>query len=124
MPPPETPGHSGASLGQSLLGSIFLFPGSWCTQVLFVPSKIVFPYSCIISSSSMVGLMVTSSKRAYAIQRSASPRAPAPVAGDCCPVPPQETLKHSSGSVSVGSLGPGAHKVCFSPLSVAGRYGV
>ena len=28
-------------------------------------------------------------------------------------------LKHSSVSVSVGSLGPGAHKVCLSPLSVS-----
>ena len=28
------------------------------------------------------------------------------------------------GSVSVGSLGPGAHKVCLSPLSVSGKYGV
>ena len=25
-----------------------------------------------------------------------------------------------SGSVSVGSLGPGAHKVCLSPLSISG----
>ena len=30
--PPETPGHSWASLGQSLVGSLLLFPGSWCTQ--------------------------------------------------------------------------------------------
>ena len=31
-----------------------------------------------------------------------------------------ETLKCSSASVSVGYLGPGAHKVCLSPLSVSG----
>ena len=31
-PPPETPGHSQASLGQSLLGTLLLSPGSWCTQ--------------------------------------------------------------------------------------------
>ena len=31
-PPPETPGHSRASLGQSLVGSWLLSPGSWCTQ--------------------------------------------------------------------------------------------
>ena len=30
--PPETPGHSQASLGQSLVGSLLLSPGSWCTQ--------------------------------------------------------------------------------------------
>jgi len=28
----ETPGHSRASLGQSLMGSLLLSPGSWCTQ--------------------------------------------------------------------------------------------
>ena len=28
----ETPGHSWASLGQSLVGSLLLSPGSWCTQ--------------------------------------------------------------------------------------------
>ena len=32
MPLPETPGHSRASLGQSLLGSLLLSPGSWYTQ--------------------------------------------------------------------------------------------
>ena len=36
MPPPETPGHSRASLGQSLVGSLLLPPGSWCTQVFCV----------------------------------------------------------------------------------------
>ena len=32
MPPPETPGQSQKGLGQSLLGSLLLPPGSWCTQ--------------------------------------------------------------------------------------------
>ena len=27
----ETPGQSQASLGQSLVGSLLLYPGSWCT---------------------------------------------------------------------------------------------
>ena len=30
---PETPGHSWASLGQSLVGSLLLSPKSWCAQV-------------------------------------------------------------------------------------------
>ena len=34
MPPPETPGHSQASLAQSLVGSVLLSPGFWCTQSL------------------------------------------------------------------------------------------
>ena len=45
-------------------------------KVLFVPSKSRFPQSCVSSVSSLVGLMVTSSKRAYAIPKSAAPRAP------------------------------------------------
>ena len=28
----QTPGHSQASLGQSLVGSLLLSPGSWCAQ--------------------------------------------------------------------------------------------
>ena len=72
-PPPETPGHSQASLGQSLMGSLLLSSGFWCTQILFVPSKGLFPQSCISSGSSMVGLMATSSKRAYTIPKSAAP---------------------------------------------------
>ena len=32
MPPLDTPGHSRASLGQSLVGSLLLSPGAWCTQ--------------------------------------------------------------------------------------------
>ena len=31
-PKPETPGHSQASLGQSLVKSLLLSPESWCTQ--------------------------------------------------------------------------------------------
>ena len=154
----ETPGHSQASLGQSLVGSLLLSPGSWCAQcfvcalqesvspvlckfwwlyggvngdllqeglhhtqvcgtqspcpccrslvthtsagetetlkgrsgsvsdehkVLFVPSKSLFPQSCVSSGGSMAGLMMTSSKRAYATPRSATPRAPTPAPGHC-----------------------------------------
>ena len=31
-PLPETPGHLQGSLGQSLMGSLLLSPGSWCVQ--------------------------------------------------------------------------------------------
>ena len=109
----------------SLLGghcSFLLGPGAH--KVLFVPSKSLFPHSWLSFGSSMAGLMVTSNKRACAIPRSAAPRAPAPAAGHCWPVPSQEAPKHSSGSVSLWSLGPGVHKVCLSPLSISGGYGV
>ena len=124
MPPPETPGCSRASLGRSLVGSLLLSPGTWCTQVLFVPSQSLFPQSCVSSGSSIVGLMATSSMRAYAIPKTAAPRASVPVAYHHQPAPPQETLKHSSLSVSVGPLHPCALKVCLSPLSISGRNGV
>ena len=102
--------------------SFLLSPGGH--KFLFVPYKSLFSQSCVCSGSSMVELMATSSKRAYAIPRYISARAPAPAAVHCRPVPPQETLKHSSGSVSVESLGPGAYKVCLSPLSISGGYSV
>ena len=59
--------------------SFLLGPG--VRMVLFVPSKNLFPQSCVSSGGSMVGLMATSSKRAYAIPRSAAPRAAAPAPG-------------------------------------------
>ena len=63
-------------------GHFFLLdPGAH--KVLFVPSKSLFVKSCVSSGSSMVGLMATSSKRAYAIPKSAAPRAPASAAGHC-----------------------------------------
>ena len=61
--------------------SFLLGPGAH--KVLFVPSKSLFPQSFVCSGTSMVGLMATSSKRAYAIPRSSVPRAPASEAGHC-----------------------------------------
>ena len=80
--------------------------------------------SCVSSGSFIVRLMVASSKRAYATPGSAAPRAPVPAAVHRWPAPPQETLRHRSISVSVGSLGPGALMVCLSPLSISGGNGV
>ena len=95
MPLPETPRHSWASPGQSLAGSLVLSSGSWCTQGFVCTLQESVSQSCVSSGSSMVGLMVTFSKRAYAIPGSTAPRAPA-------------LEEHSLGSVSVGSLGPDA----------------
>ena len=106
------------SYGVTFTRILFLDPD--VHKFLFVPSKSLFPQSCVSSGGSMVGLMATSSKRAYAILKSAAPRAPAPAAVHCIPAPPQETLRHSSVSVSVGFLGPGVHKVYLSPLSDSG----
>ena len=94
-PLPDTPGHSQPNLGQSLVGSLLLSPGSWCIQGFVCTLQESVSQSCVSSGSSMVGLMVTFSKRAYAIPGSTAPRAPA-------------LEEHSLGSVSVGSLGPDA----------------
>ena len=78
MPLLETAGHSQASLGQSPVGSLLLSPGSRCTQVSACALQEYISQSCVISRNSMVGLMVSSSKRAYAIPRSAAPKSPCP----------------------------------------------
>ena len=83
MPPPKFL-HTHWQVWVSLLWghcSFLLRPGMH--KVLFVPSKNLFPQSSVNSGGSIVGLMATSSKRAYAIPRSAAPRAPAPAAGHC-----------------------------------------
>ena len=56
--PPETPGHSRASLGQSLVGSLLLSPGAQGSVCALQES---ISQSYVSSGSSMVGLMVTSS---------------------------------------------------------------
>ena len=72
-----------ASLGQSLVGSLLLSLGSWCIQVSLCALQGSVSQSCISSGSSVVGLMVTSSKRDYAIPRSTAPRVPSPTAIHC-----------------------------------------
>ena len=94
----------GQFLVNLLWGQCSFLLGHGAHRVLFVPSKSLFPQPCVSSGGSMVGSVVTSSKRAFAIS------------SHWWPVPPLETLKHSFGSVSVGCLGPGEDKVCLSPL--------
>ena len=72
----ETPGHTQASLGQSLVGSLLLSLRSCCVQGF--PSTSLFFQSCVSFGGSMVGLMATSSKRTYVTPSSAAPRASAP----------------------------------------------
>ena len=74
---PLSAGDSWTLMGKSGLLSFgghcsFLF-GPSVHKVLFVHSKSLFPQSCV--GGSMVRLMVTSSKRVYAIPRSTESRA-------------------------------------------------
>ena len=93
-------------------------PFSWVLvhiRFCLCPPRVLFPQSCVSSGDSVVVLMATSSKRAYAVPRSAAPRAlplrQATVirtsAGDT------QTLKGRSGFISVGS--PVVHNVLFVP---------
>ena len=91
---------------------------SWVlVHTRFCFAKSLFPQSSVSSGGSMVELMVTSSRRAYVIARSTAPRVPAPVQSTADPISvgDTQTLKGSSGSVSMGSLGPSAHKILFEP---------
>ena len=81
-PLPETPGHSWESLGQSPVASLLLSPESWCAQGFACAlQESVSPL--LSSGGSMVGLMATFSKKAYALPRSAAPRAPTVVVVHC-----------------------------------------
>ena len=53
----------------------FLLCLGWCEQDFVCTSESLSPQSCVSSGCSMVGLMETSSKKAYAVPRSAAPRA-------------------------------------------------
>ena len=57
-------------------GHCFLLLASAAHKVLFVPSESLFPQTCVNSGGSMMGLMATFFKWAYAIPRSTAPRAP------------------------------------------------
>ena len=123
-PPLETPGHSWASLAQSLVGSLLLSPRSWCTQG-FVPAlqesvspvlcKFCWLYGGVNGDLLQEGLCHT---QVYCTQ------SPWP-----CGSPLQTCTSTGDAQTQFclslcGSLGPGAHKVCWSPLSVSGGYGV
>ena len=124
MPLLETPGHSQASLGQSLVGSLLLSPGSWCAQgSVCALQESVSPVLCKFWWL-LVELMATSSKRAYDIPKSATPRATAFAAGHCWPISLQETLKHSKAGLAQSLWGIlVCTRFCLSPLSISGGYG-
>ena len=96
-PPPGTHGQVWVSL---LWGHWSFLLGPGAHKVLFVPSKGLFPQSCVSSGSSMVGLIATFSKRAYAIPRSVAPRAPAAAAVHCWPILAQEKLQTQSSCIN------------------------
>ena len=77
-PPLEIPGHSQESLGHSLVGSLLLSPGTWCIQGSICALQESISQSCVSFGSSVVRLMETSSKRAYAITQVSCTQSPCP----------------------------------------------
>ena len=121
---PETPGCSWASLGQSLVGSLLLSPVSWCTQgsvcalqesVSPVLCKFWWLYGGVNGDLLQEELCHT---QVYCTQNP-------------CPWGSPLLTCTSSGDTQTqfwlslcGVSGSGAYKVCLSPLSVSGGYGV
>ena len=99
--------------------SFLLGPG--IHKLLFVPPKNLFPQSCVSSGSSLVGLMVSSSKRAYATPRSTAPRAPPlqPSTAD-----PSLHRRHSNTMLARSLWGLWVLVCTTFSLSISGRYGV
>ena len=115
-PPPKTPWHSQASLGQSFVRLLLLSPGFWCAQgfvcalqesVSMVLFKFWFLYGGVngeLFQGRLCHIQVCHIQSPWPWGRPLMTRTS---------TRDTQTLKGSSGSVSVGS--PGAHKVSFEP---------
>ena len=123
-PPLETPGHSQASLCQSLVGSLLLSPGSYGQKVSFVPSRAGFPSPvqvlelCVRVNGDFLQEDLCHIQVCYT-QSPCTCGRPLLI---CTSSGDIQTLKGRSGTVSAGS--PGMHKVLFDPLNISGGYGV
>ena len=120
--PPTTPllattGHLWASLGQSLVGSWYT-QGSVCALQESV-SPVLCKFWWLYGE-----LMVTFSKGAYAIPRFTALRVPALATVHRLLIPPQETPKYSSVSVSGGISGSWCTQGMFEPSKHLWQYGV
>ena len=96
MLPPETPGPSQASLGQSLVGSLLLSPGSQCTQAfLCAPQESVSPVLCMFWRlyGAVNGDLL---QKVLCHAQVCCTQSPCPCNRPLLTHTPQETLKHSS----------------------------
>ena len=86
MPQLEPPGHSWACLGQFLVGSLLLSPGSWWAQgfvcaLLESVSSVLCKFWQLYGR--VTGDLLQEGLCTRYVTRYAAPRAPAPVAGHC-----------------------------------------
>ena len=121
---PETAGHSQPSLGQSLEGSLILSPVSWCTQgFVCALQESVSPVLCKIWQL-YGGVNGNLLQECLCHTQVCCTQSPCPCGRPLLTRTSTGDIKDSSGSVAVGSLGPGVHKVCLSPPSISGGYGI
>ena len=123
-PPLETPGHSQASLGKSLVGSLLFYPGSWCTQCSVCAhqesvSPFLFKFWQLYG-----GVNSNLLQEALCHTQVCCTQSPCPCGSSLLTHTSTRYTQTQSVFVSVGSLGPGALKVCLSPLSHYGGYRV
>ena len=120
-PPLETPGHSQASLGHLLRGSLLLSSGSWCTSFCCALQESI-SQSCVSSGSSMLGVKGNLFQEGLCHTQVCSTQS-------LCPCGSPLLTCFSTGDAQtqfcLSLCGvpryPGAHKVCLSPLSISGR---
>ena len=99
--PLETPGHSQASLGQSLVGSLLLYPGSWFTQNLIMPFKGLFPSPVLAVLCGINGDLLQGGLRHTQVCCTQIPCPWGRPLMTCTSIGDIQTLKGRSGSVSV-----------------------
>ena len=122
--PLETSGHSRASLGQSLVGSLLLSLGSWCTQDSVCPPGVCFPVLCKFWQlyGGVNGGLLQEGLCHTQVCCTQSP----------CPCSSPLLTRTSTGDTQTLRAGLaqslwcllGHTRFCLSPLSISGRYGV
>ena len=109
-----------ASLGQSLVGSLLLSHGSWCTRFCLCPPRVCFPVLCkfwrayggVNGNLLQEGLCHTQVCCTQSLCPCGSPLLTCTSTAD---------TQTQFCLCLCGSLGPGTHKVCLSPLIISGR---
>ena len=97
-PPPETPRHSQASMGQSFVGPLLLSPGSWCAQVsVCALQDSISPALCKFWQLSG-GVNGDLLQEGLCHTQMCCIQSPCPCSRPLLTLPPQGTFKHSSDS--------------------------
>ena len=124
-PPPThtSTGDSRTPTGKSITVSCrvtALFSWVLVHKVLLCPPRVYFPVLCKFWQL-CGGVNGDLLQEGLCHTQVCCTQSPVPATEHYQPIPPQETLKHNSVSVSVGSW---VLRICLSPLSISGRNGI